>query len=331
MSLQVVPRLTVSVPTYERPDLARRAVMSIVGAAGHPHAADVEIVVSDNSAADATERVMCDILAGWPGPTRYERNVPNVGMVGNFNRCVELARGRWVQILHDDDYLLPGGLARLLARLPEEPADSRVLLFGVKVVNSKGRQLRRQVPRRRRVLTPAAALRRHLTWSSFVRFPAIVVARDVYQQVGPFDDSVGGATDLEMWSRIFGTFGVCLEPTPIVAYVVHPEASTESMFTDEYVEVIAEVFDRAVSLGVLPEADIRRAQAHWLNQFVVAGTVRRIRAHDWQGAKSVVDLFDHEAMTGLPTSRRWQPLRMAVRGTTSLTSSPLKSPTTEDD
>jgi hypothetical protein len=146
-----------------------------------------------------------------------------------------------------------------------------------------------------------------------------VIARDAYLQVGSFDDSVGAATDLDMWSRMFAAFGACLEPVPIVAYVVHPAAGTERMFTDEYVTVIAEVFDRAVGLGVLPEPAIRQAQAHWYNQFVIAGTVRRVRARDWQGAQDVARLFDNEAMAGLPTSRRWRPLRTAVKLSTHVT------------
>jgi GT2 family glycosyltransferase len=124
VSVRSTPHLTVSIPTCERPDFAERAVGSVASAAGHPAAKYVQIVVSDNSADGATERAISDILAEWPGPTHYERNEPNVGMVGNFNRCVELAQGRWVQILHDDDYLLPGGLERMLARLPDEPTDS---------------------------------------------------------------------------------------------------------------------------------------------------------------------------------------------------------------
>lgn len=329
MSAQSTPHLTVSIPTCERPDFAQRAVRSVVSAAAHPASDRVQIVVSDNSADRATERAVTSILADWPGPTQYLRNEPNVGMVGNFNRCVELAQGRWVQILHDDDYLLPGGLERLLARLPNEPTDTRVMLFGVKVVDSRGRPLRRQVPRRRRILTPAAALQKHLTWSSFVRFPAIVVARDAYHQIGSFDESVGAATDLDMWSRLFATFGVRLEPATIAAYLVHPAAGTERMFTDDYVAIFAEVFDRAVALGVLPETDIRQAQAHWYNQFVIAGTVRRFRAHDWQGAQDVVRLFDSEAMAGLPTSRRWQPLRTAVKLSTRLPRTAARDATTD--
>lgn len=232
-------------------------------------------------------------------------------MVGNFNRCIELSTGRWVQILHDDDYLLPGGLARMLATLHAIPEDQRVVLFGVRVVTEDGRQLRRQVPRRPLTLDPAAALRRHLTRSSFVRFPAIIVRRDAYEEVGPFDDRVSGATDLDMWSRLFAAFGVRLDPAESVAYVVHPHAATEQMFTDDYIAMIDQVFDRALTLGVLPERDIRRARSHWYHQFVLAGTLRRIRARERRAARKVLRLLRHSELADLPISWRWLPLRAA--------------------
>jgi glycosyltransferase involved in cell wall biosynthesis len=283
----------------------------VLSAATDPRAGDVEIVVSDNSLAPETEQVANELLERWPGPTTYVRNVPSVGMVGNFNRCIELSTGRWVQILHDDDYLMPGGLEGMLSALDAMPEDQRVALFGVRVVTDDGRQLRRQVSRRPLTLEPAAALKRHLTWSSFVRFPAIVVRRDAYEHVGPFDAGVGGATDLDMWSRLFATYGLHLDPTEAVAYVVHPDAATELMFTDDYIVTIDEIFDRALALGVLPEREVRRAQAHWYHQFVLAGTLRRIRARERRAARKVLRLLRHSELADLPISWRWLPLRAA--------------------
>ena len=33
------------------------------------------------------------------------KNEKNIGMFGNWNRCIELARGKWITILNDDDWL----------------------------------------------------------------------------------------------------------------------------------------------------------------------------------------------------------------------------------
>lgn len=302
--------LSVCIPTCDRPDTVRRAVASVVASSGFPDPSAVEVVVTDNSQGTETAEAVRPLLERWRGPTQYVHNVPNIGMVGNFNRCVELASGRWVLILHDDDYLVPRGLARIVAGLRRAEAGDRAVLFGVRVVNERGRLLRLQTPLRRRSLTPEQALRRHLTRSSYVRFPAIAVHRDAYEHVGCFDDSVGPATDLDMWSRVFAAFGVRLEPRVVVAYVVHAEAATERMFSDEYVTTLIRIFDRAVDLGVLSETEVRRAQAHWFNQFVLAGTFRRLRARDRAAARDVLALLELEDVKRLGPSRRWLPARL---------------------
>lgn len=305
-----MPLLSVCIPTCGRPSLVVDAVRSVVAASG-PDAKDVEVIVADNSVDDATDRAVRPLLRAWAGPARYVRNDPPVGMVGNFNRCVELASGEWIHILHDDDYLVPGGLERMLETLRSLPPHERAVLFGVRVVDGNGRLLRLQAPLLRRRLRPAQALRRHLSRSSYVRFPAIVLRRDVYAQVGPFDDSVKSATDLDMWARVFSAAGVRLEPRVIAAYVVHPAAATERMFSAEYVDTICEIFERVIRSGTLPETEVRQAQSHWFHQFVLAGTYRRWRGGDPEAARRVLALFGHDALRDLPASWRWKPMKRA--------------------
>lgn len=302
--------LSICIPTCDRPDTVRRAVSSVVASSGISDPGAVEVVVTDNSEGAETAEVVKPLLQRWRGPTQYTHNVPNIGMVGNFNRCLELASGRWVLILHDDDYLLPGGPARIVHALRRADTTDRAMLFGVRVVNQRGRLLRLQTPLRRRSLRPREALRRHLTRSSYVRFPALAVRKDAYRQVGGFDESIGPATDLDMWSRVFAAFGVRLEPTVVVAYVVHAEAATEGMFGEEYVTTLIRVFDRAAELGVLSEPEVRRAQAHWFNQFALAGTFRRLRAGDRHAARRVLELLEIEDLKRLGLSRRWLPVRL---------------------
>jgi glycosyltransferase involved in cell wall biosynthesis len=306
-----MPLLSICIPTCGRPSMVVQAIRSVMSGADAAAAADVEVLVTDNSVDGATDAAVRPLLEAWPGPARYVHNDPPVGMVGNFNRCVELASGEWIHILHDDDYLVSGGLERMLATLWHVPESDRAVLFGVRVVDSTGRLLRLQMPLAPRRLRPVQALRRHLSRSSYVRFPAIVLRRDVHAEVGPFDDSVQAATDLDMWARVFSAVGVRLEPKVIAAYVVHPAAATERMFTAEYVDTICEIFDRVVRAGVLPEAEVRRAQSHWFHQFVLAGTYRRWRGNDPVAARRVLALFEEDALEELPASWRWKPMRRA--------------------
>jgi glycosyltransferase involved in cell wall biosynthesis len=306
-----IPPLTIAIPTYQRPEELAEAVRSVFAAMPSDRGA-VELLVSDDSPADETERVAAEVLKDWDGPSRYVRIPPTAGAVGNFNNCVTSALGRWVLILHDDDRLLPGAVPWILDAIARLGPDERVLLFGVRVVDGKGRVRRRQEFRRERLLDPAAALRRVLAHSSFVRFPAIVVRGDAYADAGPFDAEVGGATDFDMWVRLFGAWGVRCVPATTCEYVVHAGALTTRMFNGETVAAVDEIFARARRTGVLSQAAIRRCQADFYGGFVLGGAVRHLRAGDRAGAREVLRLFDAPLVRRSGVSWRWLAVRLAV-------------------
>lgn len=307
--------LTVAIPTYRRPDDLRRAVASVFAAAPGP-AGDVELVVSDNSPDDESERVAAELLGSWDGPSSYVHLEPAAGAVGNFNSCVTAAGGSWVLILHDDDRLLPGACDVVLAAIAGADATERALLFGVRVVSGAGRTLRRQEFRADRRLAPAAALRAVLSDSSFVRFPAIVVRADAYADAGPFDATVGGATDLDMWIRLFAAHGVRCVAATTCEYTVHAGSWTTRMFNAETVHALLRIFDRAVALGVLGEPDVRRCERDFFAQFVLGGAVRSLRARDRSRAAEILRLLRLPELRRLGTSRRWLPVRAAVAALT---------------
>lgn len=76
----------------------------------------VEVLVSDNASSDDTPRVVADAIAGGM-PIRYIRNAENIGSDANIAQCFNLAQGKYVLILGDDDLFVDGALRLLLERL----------------------------------------------------------------------------------------------------------------------------------------------------------------------------------------------------------------------
>jgi glycosyltransferase involved in cell wall biosynthesis len=116
----VEPVLSIAIPTFRRPALLREALDSAVRQAG---TRPFEILVVDN---DATPEIASQVDAvirafDFPGLVLY-RNRHNVGMFGNWNRCLQLARAPWVSILNDDDLIRPDfvdTVCRLIDTRPE--------------------------------------------------------------------------------------------------------------------------------------------------------------------------------------------------------------------
>ncbi len=303
------PLLTICIPTFERPDLLRRNLESLVRQDG-PRSSDVELVVADNSRNDEPEEIARGLLATWSGPTTYVRNRPSVGMIENHNRCLELATGRYVAFLHDDDVAAPGSIGSVLDAV-SEPDAAAVHLFGVDVVRIDGSIRRRQRPRRDEHLDPRQALRRLLSDSSFVRLPGIVASAEAYRGAGPFDRDAGNAIDLDMWVRLFAVHGLHAVPRTIAGYTVHGDAITSGMFTAQTIALLLEIFERAALLGVLTPREIRRGEARWFHKFILAGAYRSLETGDRAGAAEILRLFRIPEIRRLGPSARWLPVRAA--------------------
>ena len=304
------PLLSVTMPTRNRPQLLERALSSVVGAVA-PVARQVEVAVSDGSDDEASGQVVHRLLTGWPGGHRYVWNRPPLPLVENMNMAVEISTGRWVMQLDDDDYLLPGaGPAMLEAIRQARPGDA-ALLFGVQIVDGNGVRRREQRFRRERYLEPKLAMRQLLSNSSFVREPTAVVRRAAMEEEGLFDPSVGGAADTDMWVRLFSRYGVRCLPQATCAYTVHEAAATTGMWNSGTIRANGEIFDRAVACGVVPESTIRRWQADWYHQFILAGAYRRLRLGRRAEAREVLRLFDLPDVRNLGVSLKWFPVRAA--------------------
>lgn len=105
--------LSICIPTFERSALLEQSLRSILGQ--FPEDA-VEIVVLDNASTDQTREVV-EAAQGQHRCVRYIRNDVNIGLDRNAIRAIDEARGEYVFLFSDDDVLLPGSGAAILAAI----------------------------------------------------------------------------------------------------------------------------------------------------------------------------------------------------------------------
>jgi glycosyltransferase len=97
--------ISIMIPTYHRVKLLKESVFSALNQKTN---LNIEIVVVDNSTdAGAHEEMESFIKGLLPAPIKLYRNAKNIGMFGNWNRCVTLCNSPWLVILNDDDLLAP--------------------------------------------------------------------------------------------------------------------------------------------------------------------------------------------------------------------------------
>ncbi|OON66056.1 glycosyltransferase family 2 protein [Hymenobacter sp. CRA2] len=314
-STVLTPLLSICVPCYHRPELLTRALRSI-----GPLPPDVELVVSDNSTAnDHCEVAARRTLAGQASHLwRYYRNAPGGTAASNWAACLQRARGRYVLMLHDDDFLLPGGLAGIMQQLRALSGRYQAVLFGVQVVDAEGRVLRTQTVDHAGYLEPEAAVEQILTNSSLIRLPGMVVTREAYEAVGGPDPAQHDTDDTDLWMRVTARYGLYRVPACTAAYTVHDGALTTGMFDARNLELLGRMFGKARTAQLLPEPRLRRAETQFYHQFILAGTYRALRRGDGPAARQVLNLLAHPQLQPLPVSWRWLPVRLSFQALTHL-------------
>jgi len=109
------PAVTVIIPTYRRPQYLGIALESALG----QDFTDFEIIVTDNGREEAVRDL---VMSYGDSRCRYRSNETNLGMLGNFRKAGQEARGRYVALLCDDDAWEPELLSSLVPPLDANQA-----------------------------------------------------------------------------------------------------------------------------------------------------------------------------------------------------------------
>lgn len=92
-------KISICITTYNRVSYLERLLDSIATQTFK----DFDILITDNS----ETTIVKDFVAGYQDklPIHYHKNVPAVGMTENWNICMAMAKGEWIKLIHDDDWL----------------------------------------------------------------------------------------------------------------------------------------------------------------------------------------------------------------------------------
>lgn len=110
------PLVTVGLPVYNGERFVGEAIESILG----QDFTDFELLLADNGSTDSTSEI-CAGYASRDGRVRVHRSSENRGAAWNYNRCVDLARGRYFKWAAHDDVLEPSYLTRCVEAIEERP------------------------------------------------------------------------------------------------------------------------------------------------------------------------------------------------------------------
>jgi glycosyltransferase involved in cell wall biosynthesis len=201
------------IPTYNCATYLRQTLESVLAQDPGPDRMQIE-VVDDVSTKDDPEAVVREL---GKGRVQFYRHPRNVGATANFNTCLQRSRGRWVHILHGDDYILPG-FYQHFGQVAQQLPDTGLIACRVFRVDEQG-EIESLLDRTQALEQPSRDVTEYV-YENPCQFCGVVLSRSVVEITGGFSPDLCHTADWEMWIRaIRERGGVCLN-RPLACYRV---------------------------------------------------------------------------------------------------------------
>jgi glycosyltransferase involved in cell wall biosynthesis len=196
-----LPRVCICIPTYNTAGTVRETLESIL-AQTYPN---LVVHVSDNASTDDTLKVIESIA---DSRVTIHRHAENIGGEGNFNRCIQLAEGKYTAIFHADDVYEPNMVVKQVAYLEANPEAGAVFTEATMIDEMGNRigeiRLPAGIVATGGLYDFATMLKAVLRHSNFFICPSAMVRTQVYQQEIKRwrGEQFRTSADLDLWLRI---------------------------------------------------------------------------------------------------------------------------------
>ncbi|MES9872726.1 MAG: glycosyltransferase family A protein [Candidatus Sedimenticola sp. 6PFRAG7] len=192
-------QISVVIPTHNRATVLERALASVLTQT-HPA---MEVIVVDDGSEDRTR----ELLAQKFPSVRYLHQ-PNQGVSSARNLGIANTRGDWIAFLDSDDEWLPGKLQAQKELLSNQP--------DIRICHTEEIWIRdgKRVNQMKKHTKQGGVIFRHCLPLCVISPSSVMIHRDVFEQVGVFDESLPACEDYDLWLRICARYPVAFIEQP---------------------------------------------------------------------------------------------------------------------
>lgn len=223
-----MPLISVIIPVYNACRSSRRFLLRAMESVACQTYPNVELVVVDDGSTDETPQVCKDFLARRPCLRAQYLTKENGGQSSARNLGVTYCHGEYVAFLDQDDEWYVDKLERVVPWLRNKDidvlytdgdfidADDKVMFRGIHQIQHRG------WPHPKRTIEDV------LFKDIFVMPGLVTIKREVFEQVGGFDENLSGYEDDDLFLRLFETFRVFYLPIPTLRWRIYGDSYSSS-------------------------------------------------------------------------------------------------------
>lgn len=191
--------VSICIPTYNRADMVGKAIDSALSQSYN----NIEVLVVDNASDDDIGSV---IACYNDSRLQFFKNPKNLGIFGNFNKCIELSHGEYIHILHSDDYIDSNFTKTCVEFMDTHPNVMMTFSSAWFLFNNEQKKIADSA---HDIIYPVPeGFKRILETGNPIICASVMVKREVYDSVGLFSCEYPFAGDFYHWLKIARCFDI---------------------------------------------------------------------------------------------------------------------------
>lgn len=218
------PKVTIAIPTRNRSKLLKRAIQFVLKQTYENY----ELIIVDNASTDNTKKV---VKSFKDRRIHYQKNKKNLGIIKNWNKCIKYARGKYLNIFHDDDVIYPTFIEEAVLALDANPSVGFTFPLNKRVdINRKFLNTWwADYNKRSGLISGLDYILMTIEKERCISLaPSMVFRKNVFDKVGNFKQVYGYNTfDFNMWFLIALHYDVYYINKTLFEYTIHVDQMSQ--------------------------------------------------------------------------------------------------------
>lgn len=231
------PLISICIPTYNGEAYLRACIESVLAQTY----TNFEVIVVDDQSTDSTVAIIESYSKKDPR-IQLHRNAKNLGLVNNWNKCMELSNGEWIKFIFQDDYLELNCLEEFLAAATNTTpllVSKRSFILNEqasatekKYYNTEVRTLENTLSVKEKSFISAEKISKTAVNNialNFIGEPSLTFfKKEVIYKIGSFNADLAQICDLEFFLRLASSEGLIYVPKQLCHFRIHTASTTST-------------------------------------------------------------------------------------------------------